>query len=142
MQQDFDGALRDKRYTNETVERYGLVNALLQDKKYARADKELVYLYEALTPRAFDQAVEGHRLGAAILSIQRKTSLSSPMIETLAARVKMSVNQTAEALDIYQAALKIYPQHRALVYDYADALLRRQPRSCVEVYRSATDVHA
>ena len=119
----FDGALRDKRYTNEAVERYGLVNALLQDKKYARADKELVYLYEALTPRAFDQAVEGHRLGAAI-RIQRKTSLSSPMIETLAARVKMSVNQTAEALDIYQAALKIYPQHRALVYDYADALLR------------------
>src|SRR4051794_8471017 len=119
----FDAALRDKRYTNEAVERYGLVNALLQDKKYARADKELVHLYEALNPSGSDEAVEDHRLGAAI-RIQRTTSISSPMIETLVARVKLSVNQTAEALDIYRAALKIYPQHRALVYDYAEALLR------------------
>lgn len=46
------------------------------------------------------------------------------MIETLAARVKLAMGESAEALDIYKAALRIYPQHRALVYDYADALLR------------------
>jgi len=119
----FDAALREKRYTNEAVERYGLVNALLEDKKYARADEELPHLYEALQPRAINETVEDHRLGAAI-RIERKASPSSPMIETLAARVKLSMGQTAEALDIYRAALKMYPQHRALIYDYADALLR------------------
>ena len=46
------------------------------------------------------------------------------MIETLAARVKLAMGQTAEALEIYEAALRIYPQHRVLIYDYADALLR------------------
>jgi predicted Zn-dependent protease len=47
------------------------------------------------------------------------------MIETLAARVKLAAGQTAEALDIYQAALSIFPQHRALTYDYAEALLSK-----------------
>jgi predicted Zn-dependent protease len=47
------------------------------------------------------------------------------MVETLAARVKLAVGQTAEALDIYQAALSIFPQHRALTYDYAEALLSK-----------------
>jgi predicted Zn-dependent protease len=69
------------------------------------------------------EMLENHRLGTAI-QIERKVSHSSPMIETLAARVKLSMGQSAEALDIYRASLQIYPQHRALTYDYADALLR------------------
>jgi predicted Zn-dependent protease len=128
----FDSALRDKRYSNEAVERYGLVNALLEDKKYGRADKELTLLYEAPNARAIDETLEDHRLGEAI-RIQRKAAPSSPMIETLAAKVKLSVGQTAEALDIYRSALKIYPQHRALIYDYADALLRsRSPDTALK----------
>src|SRR5690242_11926790 len=115
----FDSALRDKRYTNEVVERYGLVNALFEDRKYARANKELAHLYEAMTPRAFGETMEDHQLGATI-RIQRTTSSFGPMIETLAARVKLAAGQTAEALDIYRSAQKKYPQHRALVYDYAD----------------------
>ncbi|SCY16847.1 Putative Zn-dependent protease, contains TPR repeats [Nitrosospira sp. Nl5] len=185
----FDSVLQDKRYSNEAVERYGLINALLRDRKYVRADKELAQLYEDLqsdadealehphldaTPRIAhrtplpaamietlaararlamgqpaealdiykaaprlaprqrplkykpadtDETVENHRLGATI-QITRKTPQPSAMIETLAARVKLAVGQYAEALDIYKAALRIYPQHRALIYDYADALLR------------------
>ena len=46
------------------------------------------------------------------------------MIETLAARVKLAMGQSADAFGIYRAALRIYPQHRALTYDYAEALLR------------------
>jgi beta-barrel assembly-enhancing protease len=119
----FDSVLRDKRYTNEAVERYGLTNALLRDRNYARANKELVLLYENLQSGNTSKALENHHLGATI-QIERKMLPSSPMIETLAARVKLATGQTAEALDIYRAALRIYPQHRALVYDYADALLR------------------
>ena len=119
----FDSVLRDKRYTNEAVERYGLVNALLRYRNHVRADKELVLLYEALQSGSKSESVENHHLGATI-RIARKVSRSSPMIETLAARVKLAGGQTAEALDIYQAALRIYPQHRALIYEYAEALLR------------------
>lgn len=184
----FDSALREKRYSSEAVERYGLINALLRDRKFIRADKELMQLYENLqsdadealenhhlasapqniyktplsndmietlaerarlaigqpaealdiyktAPRIYrphrssnhytgtDKTSENHRLGTTI-QITRKTLRPSAMIETLAARVKLAMGQTAEALDIYEAALRTYPQHRALVYDYADALLR------------------
>lgn len=184
----FDSALREKRYSSETVERYGLISALLRDRKFLRADKELMQLYENLqsdadealenrhltaapqniyktplssdmietlaerarlavgqpaealdiyktAPRIFrphrasnnytgtDKTPENHRLGTTI-QITRKTVQPSAMIETLAARVKLAMGQTAEALDIYEAALRTYPQHRALTYDYADALLR------------------
>lgn len=184
----FDSALRDKRYSSEAVERYGLIYALLRDRKFVRADKELMQLYENLqsdaddalgnhhltaapqtlyktplssdmietlaerarlamgqpaealdiykvAPRIYrphrtsnnytgtDTTPENHRLGTTI-QITRKTPRPSAMIETLAARVKLAMGQAAEALDIYEAALRIYPQHRALIYDYADALLR------------------
>lgn len=187
----FDSVLQDKRYSNEAVERYGLINALLRDRKYVRADKELAQLYENLQAEAdealenphldavpriahrtplpaamietlaararlamgqpaealdiykdktaprlaprqralkysyagADGTLENHSLGATI-QITRKTPQPSAMIETLAARVKLAMGEYAEALDIYKAALRMYPQHRALIYDYADALLR------------------
>lgn len=118
----FDSVLRDKRYTNEAVERYGLISALLRYRNHIRADKELVMLYEASLPGNKNEALENHHIGATI-RIARKMTPSSPMIETLAARVKLAGGQTTEALDIYHAALRIYPQHRALIYEYADALL-------------------
>lgn len=119
----FDSILREKRYTNETVERYGLVTALLRSRDYERADKELTRLYDGLQSAEANEALENHHLGSSI-RIERKITRSSPMIETLAARVKLAAGRTTEALDIYKAALKIFPQHRALIYDYADALLR------------------
>jgi predicted Zn-dependent protease len=119
----FDSVLRDKRYTNEAVERYGLINALLRDRDYLRAERELAQLYENLQPDSPNDKVKNHDLGKTI-RIARKTTSSSPMIDTLAARVKLATGQVEEALETYRAALLIYPQHRALIYDYADALIR------------------
>jgi predicted Zn-dependent protease len=119
----FDSVLRDKRYTNEAVERYGLINALLRDRNYLRAERELAQLYENLQSDALDDRVKNHALGKTI-RVTRKIVPSSPMIDTLAARVKLATGQIGEALETYQAALQIYPQHRALIYDYADALIR------------------
>jgi predicted Zn-dependent protease len=119
----YDSILREKRYTNESVERYGLVTALLRTRNYERADKELALLYESLQSPEKNKALENHQLGSSI-RIERKISRASPMFETLAARVKLATRQTDEALDIYKSALQIFPQHRALIYDYGDALLR------------------
>lgn len=119
----FDANLRDKRYNDETVERYGLVNALLRDGDFVRASKELMLLYESPQPDSINKKSGNLYLGVPI-RVERKALKSNAMIETLSARVKLSTGEIAEALDIYQAALQIYPQHRTLIYDYATALLR------------------
>ena len=119
----FDANLRDKRYSDETVERYGLVNALLRDGDFVRASKELMLLYESPQPDSINKKSGNLYLGVPI-RVERKALKSNAMIETLSARVKLSTGEIAEALDIYQAALQIYPQHRTLIYDYATALLR------------------
>ncbi|WP_255398915.1 M48 family metalloprotease [Nitrosovibrio sp. Nv6] len=117
----FESVLREGRYTNETVERYGLVNALLRSRDYARADKELGRLYDSLQPVPTDETLENHSLGASI-EIESEAAPSHPMIETLAARVKLAAGQTKDALTIYQSALQIFPLNKALIYDYTAAL--------------------
>lgn len=119
----FDSILADKRYADEAVERYGLVNALLRGRDYVRADKELGRLYDALQSDAMDEMLENHSLGTSI-QVKRKATPLNAMIETLAARVKLATGQAGEALAIYENALEIFPGHRALAYDYATALLR------------------
>jgi predicted Zn-dependent protease len=106
------------------VERFGLIHALLRARNYTRADSELTNLYQSLEADGTDKApLENHRLGKAI-RIERKISDSNAMIETLAARVKLAAGHKDEAFDIYKEALQTFPQHRALIYDYADALFR------------------
>ena len=70
-----------------------------------------------------DRALENHHLGTSI-QIVLKSFLPMPLVEALAARFKLAAGQTEETFDIYQAALQIFLWHRALIYDYADALLR------------------
>lgn len=118
----FDSNLQEKRYSNETVERYGLISALLREGNHTRADKELRLLYESPHFGTMSKKKDFHFLGDTI-RIERKTLHSSAMIETLAARVKLSVGKHDEGLKKYKTALRTYPQHRALVYEYAAALL-------------------
>lgn len=118
----FESNLQKRRYSNETVERYGLITALLREGNNERANKELILLYESPHFDAMSKSKNNHHLGE-VIRVERKVLYSSAMIETLAARVKLSVGQYTEALRIYKAALRVYPQHRALIYDYAVALL-------------------
>jgi len=60
------------------------------------------------------------------------------MIENLAAQLKSEEGQEAAALAQYKAALKTFPSHRALIYGYADALLRaRQSAEALKVVNRA-----
>jgi predicted Zn-dependent protease len=52
-----------------------------------------------------------------------KSGLQHPMIEVLAAQIKAQQGDYAKALDIYQAALRLYPNNHALFLGRVQALL-------------------
>lgn len=99
----FEEALREKKYSNEAATRYGLTAALLRAKETKRAEQELAQLRKATAPNA--------------------------IIENLEATIKAAAGQQDAALAQYQAALKSFPNHRALVYGYAESLLQNRRSS-------------
>ena len=107
----FEEALREKKFTNETASRYGLVAALLRAKDFPRAEQELMQL--------------------------RKSAPSNAIVENLAAQIKVAAGQPSAALAQYQAALARFPNHRALVYGYAETLL--QTRQSAQALKLVSD---
>ena len=95
----FEEALREKKYRSEAASRYGLAAALLRAKQTTRAEQELARL--------------------------RKVSAPNAIIENLSALIKTAADPQG-ALGQYQAALKSFPNHRALVYGYTEALLQNR----------------
>jgi predicted Zn-dependent protease len=113
----FEQSLADRKFLSEAASRYGLVASLLRTTDYARARKEL----EAL----------------------RKVARPSPMIETLACRLQAAARETAAAFACYREAVRTYPHYRALIYDYADALLQsRQPEAALKVVEGRLQFNA
>jgi predicted Zn-dependent protease len=94
----FEESLKARKFLNETATRYGLTQALYAGKQYARAQKELAQLVKIAPPH--------------------------PMIATLSGRIALAVGDAAGALEIYRDGLARFPNNRALIYDYVDALLR------------------
>jgi predicted Zn-dependent protease len=95
--QVFEANLREKKYSSELAQRYGLAESAMLAQDYVRAEHELAQLTAAL-PR-------------------------HPMVETLAARLLTAQGRPQEALARYRTALNWFPKHRALIYGYAEALL-------------------
>ena len=110
----FSDALGAQKFGNPLVQRYGLVGALLRQNEIPRAAAEM-----------------------AILDAQARNdpqAMLNPMLATLTGRVKRAEKNDAEALKHYRVAVKNFPQHRALIYDYADLLLNsHQPEIAVKL---------
>lgn len=94
----FEVALKERKFNHEAATRYGLVAALLRAKDYASAERELAVL--------------------------EKTHARHPMIEALAGQLLLQSGKVKAAVARYQSALKAFPGHLQLVYDYPEALLR------------------
>lgn len=94
---DFAQQLKERKHASEVAARYGLAYALLKAGDVAGAQHELDVL---LASKAL-----------------------SPMIVRLAAEAKIAGGNPAAALTLFRQALQRYPQSRALVYGYAEALL-------------------
>ena len=92
----FQSALREHRYASEASARYGLAQALLRAGQVPEASREVERL--------------------------RTLHLSSPMMETLAARVKQAAGDRAGASRILADAEQYYPHSRAITYAYINAL--------------------
>ncbi len=93
----FESAVRDQRYANETAARYGLVTALVRARRAREAETELSRL--------------------------RATRQASPMLETLAARVRQALGDSQGALAILAEAKARYSYWRPLAYAQVSALL-------------------
>jgi predicted Zn-dependent protease len=92
----YAAAIRDRRYANEAAARYGLVVAQLRAGQKREAQASLAAL--------------------------RATRASSPMIDTLTARVQRATGDAAGALATLAQALQRYPGRLSVAYAYVEAL--------------------
>ncbi len=96
----FTDALGPRKFGNPVAQRYGLTLALLRAGNVARASQELAVL------------------------LKQPQAASDPMIATLAGEIYRATGMSNARLQAYyQSAVEAHPRHRALAYDYADALL-------------------
>ncbi len=94
---DFETQIKEQRTPSEAAARYGLARGYLRGKNVAGAEQQLGEL--------------------------RRLKVDSPMLETLAAELRMTHNDAAGAAKILQAAMVRYPQDRAIAYGLVEALL-------------------
>lgn len=94
----FNHALTDKKFGNPVAQRYGLVLSLLRNNEVNKAAQEMAVL---------NGQVKGNAL-----------------VDTLAGQVKLAAKNDADSLAFYKVAVENHPQHRALIYDYAQLLLQ------------------
>jgi len=93
----FEGSLAERRFLSEAAIRYGLAVTALRTGDHARATRELAAARKLAPPNAF--------------------------FETLACRITRAEGPVEPTLACYRGALAAYPNYRALVYGYADALI-------------------
>lgn len=117
----FRDALTTHRHGNPLAQQYGLVSSLLRADETERASIELATLRKQAqnTPSAQNNA----------------------MLDTLTGRV-MRAAKSPDTLGFYRTAVQNHPQHRALIYDYADLLLQsRQAELAVKLLNEQITRH-
>lgn len=96
---DFETRLRDRSFAgSEVAMHYGLSQAQLRNDNIDAAEREL--------------------------SALRRLKAVSPMIETLAAQLKLKRGDAAGAATILRAAQHVFPQERAIAYALVESLLQ------------------
>ncbi|MDP2070252.1 M48 family metalloprotease [Methylotenera sp.] len=112
----FEQNIRERRYTNEAAEHYGLAVAYMRKNALAPAEKEITWL--------------------------KKNAPQHAMIENLNARLQVAKNNPQQAAKQYADALKIYPDNRALIYGYADHFLAvKQADSAIKLVKEKQNLY-
>lgn len=97
---DFNGLLRDKKFSSEPATRYGLAYAFYRGRDWAAAEREV-------------QAV-------------RAAQVSAPMLERLLADIRIARGEVSGGLKIYRDAMVRFPLNQGLLYGYGGALIGAQ----------------
>ena len=122
---EFQTRLKDRSFSgSEAAVRYGLAQTRLRDGNLAAAEKELGEL--------------------------RRLKAESPMVETLAAQLRLKQGDADGAVKVLRAALARYPQERAIAYGLVESLLdARLPSDAIKItqddllsYPSDAKMHA
>lgn len=104
----FQDNLKERRFANETAENYGLAVAMLRKNDIAGATKQMQWL--------------------------KTNAAKHPFIENLAARIEVARNNPQAAATQYAKALTLFPNHRALIYGYAEHYLEtNQPDKALKL---------
>lgn len=106
--EQFEDNIKERRFTNEVAEHYGLALAMLRKNDLAGANKEMKWLKANSTKNAF--------------------------IENLEARIEVARNNPQAAASQYAKALAQFPNHRSLIYGYAEHFLAvNQPDKAIQL---------
>lgn len=104
----FEDILKEKKYVDEAPQRYGLAVALLRANKLDAAREEVAWL--------------------------RNKAPRNPMVETLAGNLLVAMGNQSQAVTHFKQALAAYPNHRGLIYGYAELLLAtQQPDAAIKL---------
>lgn len=110
----FEQALKERRFLNEAATRYGLALALTRAKEFRRAKAELATLRQFLP--------------------------DEPAVAVLAGQILIAAGENQAALAHYKQAVALYSHYRALVYDYAEALIaNRQAETALKLVDAELD---
>ena len=122
---EFEARLKDRSFAgSEAAVRYGLAQAQLRERNLAAAEKQMGEL--------------------------RRLQAVSPMIETLAAQLRLKQGDAAGAVKLLRDAQPRFPQERAIAYGLVESLLEAgQPQQAIKVtedellnYPSDAKMHA
>ncbi len=94
----FTDALGERRFGNPIANRYGLVLAHLRNQQFALAVQEFNSL--------------------------KQVAPSHPMLTTLEGQIKRQQLLPTDLAHFYQIASQNFPQHRVLIYEYAEILIQ------------------
>lgn len=93
----FEDILAEKKYVDEASQRYGLAVALMRANRLDEAREEVAWL--------------------------RSKAPRNAMVETLAGNLLVAMGNPRQAETHFKQALATYPNHRGLIYGYAELLL-------------------
>jgi predicted Zn-dependent protease len=106
--EQFEDNLKEYRFASEAAEHYGLAVAMLRKNDVVGAAKQVEWL--------------------------KSHTDKHPYIENLAARIEVARNNPKAAAAQYAKALSLFPEHRSLIYGYAEHFLDiRQPDKAIKL---------
>jgi beta-barrel assembly-enhancing protease len=114
--EQFQDNIKERRFSNETAEHYGLAVAMLRKNDVTGAQNQMQWL--------------------------RKSAFKDAMIETLDARIQVARNNPQAAAAQYAKGLSAFPTHRGLIYGYAEHYLAiNQPDKAIKLVQDKQNLY-